>query len=329
MLTTRSNLACSALLATCIVAQTAATLAAGAFDNPIKNNSLAVSPNEAIAVVSYSDEPTVLVYNLKSGKVRAKLTGFVTPRNIVFTPDGAQFYISDSSTGRITRYDSASLKPTAFLAAGPGVFGTALSANGSRLYANNQAASTVTVFDLKADKAEVVITGFAQPRQGVRLGPDGKQLYVTNFLGDKITLVDTSTNKITGEIVGFDKIRAISITADGKRLYAANSGSNSIAIIDLETKKIIDTVKVGEDPYGAALTADGRFLYSGNLKGNSLSVIDTATAKVVATITGLNEPRQAIVFSKDGQRVFVLNRDLSIAVVDRATNAVVRTFRAG
>ena len=87
-------------------------------------------------------------------------------------------------------------------------------------------------------------------------------------------------------------------------------------------------MKVGEDPYGAALTSDDRFVYSGNLKGNSLSVIDTASAKVVATVTGLNEPRQAIVFSKDGSRAFVLNRDLSIAVVDRATNTVASTLRA-
>ena len=185
------------------------------------------------------------------------------------------------------------------------------------------------MYDLKTGTADVVITGFAQPRQGVRLGPDGRQLFVTNFLGDKITLVDIATNKIAGEIVGFDKIRAISITSDGKKLYAANSGSNSIAIVDLETKKIVETVTVGEDPYGAALTADGRFVYSGNLKGNSLSVIDTATAKVVATVTGLHEPRQAIVFSKDGKRVFVLNRDLSIAVIDRASNTVGRTLRSG
>ena len=108
----------------------------------------------------------------------------------------------------------------------------------------------------------------------------------------------------------------------------ANSGSNSIAIVDLETRKITDTVKVGEDPYGAALTSDGRFVYSGNLKGNSLSVIDTASAKVVATVTDLDEPRQAVVFSKDGSRAFVLNRDLSIAVVNRANNTVASTLRA-
>ena len=144
MVTSRFAFIRGGLLAACVVAQSAVVYSEGAFDNQIKNNSLAVSPNEAIAVVSYSDEPTVLVFDLNRGNVRSRLTGFVTPRNIVFTPDGTRFHISDSATGRITRFDSASLKRTGDIAAGPGVFGTTISADGSKLYANNQAASTVT-----------------------------------------------------------------------------------------------------------------------------------------------------------------------------------------
>lgn len=183
------------------------------------------------------------------------------------------------------------------------------------------------MFDTKTMLAEAVIPGFAQPRQGVKLSPDGKTVFVTNFLGDKITLVDTATNKITGEIAGFDKLRAISITKDGKTLFAANSGRNTIGVVDVAARKVTSEVVVGKDPYGAALTPDGRFVYSGNLKDNSLSVIDTGTLKVVATVTGLNEPRQAIAFSADNAHAYVLNRDLSVAVVDRAKNAVISTMK--
>ena len=44
-------------------------------------------------------------------------------------------------------------------------------------------------------------------------------------------------------------------------------------------------------------------------------------------ISGLNEPRQAIAFSADNAHAYVLNRDLSVAVVDRAKNAVVSTMK--
>ena len=90
------------------------------FDGNIRNNSLALSPDESMAVVSYSERPAVVAYTLKTGAVQGVLRGYVTPRNIVFAPDGQSFYVSDSSLGNITRIDSVSLKTQATLAAGPG-----------------------------------------------------------------------------------------------------------------------------------------------------------------------------------------------------------------
>lgn len=297
------------------------------FDGAIHNNSLAVSPDETIAVASYSERPDVLVYDLRGGRVRKVLHGYITPRNVVFDPTGSSFYLSDSSLGRIDRIDSRTLQTVSSLAAGAGAFGTAISGDGRTLYVNNEAANTITRFDLTNQRPEAVITGFAQPRQGIRLSADGAMLYVTNFLGDKITVVDTKSDHIVGEIAGFDKIRAISVSADGKTLYAANSGSNSIAVVDLDARRIRAFVPVGQDPYGAALSPDGLTLYSGNLADNSLTVVDVSALRAVRTIAGFDEPRQAIVFSHDGARAYVLNKDLSITNVDLATGAIARTIR--
>ena len=305
----------------------ATSRAEAAFDADIKNNSLAVSPDEHLAAVSYSDEKRVIVYNLKTGQPIKTLEGYVSPRNIVFAPDGKRFFVSDSSLGTVNVVDAATFETVARYPVGYGVFGTVLSADGHTLYANNEAASTVTAVDTADGSAKAVIPGFAQPRQGIRLGPDGKEAFVTNFLGDKISVVDLATHRITGEIIGFKALRAISISKDGKTLYAGNSGGNEVAIVDLAKREIVERVPVGKDPYGAALTPDGRFVYSGNKADNSLSIIDTGTHKVVGTITGLQEPRQAIVFTKDGTTAYVLNKDLSIAVVDTMTRQIVNTIK--
>jgi len=310
------------------VAASASATQRWTFDGAIHNNSLALSPDDGTAVVSYSERPDVVVYNLKTGKVRKVLNGFVTPRNIVFAPSGEFFYVSDSSRGTVAKIATSSLKTVSTLPAGPGAFGTVLSKDGGTMYVNNQAASTVTRFDLASGEPRAVITGFAQPRQGVRLSPDGSALYVTNFMGDKITIVNTATNKIDGEITGFNKLRAISVTADGKTLFAANSGSDTIAVVDLDKRAIDSTIPVGKDPYGAALSPDGQRVYAGNLGDNSLSVIDVASRSVVATITGFKEPRQAIVFTRDGKTAYVLNEDLGIAKVDLASNRVEATLAA-
>ena len=316
------------LLLCCIVAASAlcsvGVRASTPFDADIKNNSLAVSPDEHLGVVSYSDEKRVIVYDLQAGKVLRVLDTFITPRNIVFAPDGLRFYVSDSSLGTVSVIDATSFATLASYPVGYGVFGTVLTADGGTLYANDEAASTLTAVSTADGSAKAVVTGFAQPRQGVRLGPDGKEAFVTNFLGDKISVVDLATHKITGEITGFRALRAISITKDGKTFYAGNSGSNEIAVVDLAKREIVARVPVGKDPYGAALTPDGKFVYSGNKADNSLSVVDTVTLKVVATITGFDEPRQAIVFTRERETAYVLNKDLSISVLDTATRKIVR-----
>lgn len=297
------------------------------FDGGIQNNTLAISPDEKQAVVARSGKPEVIVYDLTTGKVSAVLKHFNTPRNVVFAPDGKSFYVSDSSLGLVERVDAVTFNTRGYAAAGPGAFGTVLSKDGKVLYINNQASNTVTSMNTETNIANAVITGFSQPRQGVRLSPDGKVLYVTNFVSDKITLVDTQTHKITGEISGFNKIRAISVTADGKTLFAANSGNNTIAVVDTTTQKVTDTIPVGQQPYGAALSPDGKFIYSGNLGDNSVSIIDVPTHKVIATVTGFNEPRQAIVFTRDNRKVYVLNKDLSISVIDRETQRIVSAIK--
>lgn len=202
------------------------------FDGEIQNNTLAISPNEKQAVVARSGLPEVIVYDLTTGKVSTVLERYNTPRNIVFAPDGKSFYVSDSSLGLIERVDATTFECLEQYAAGPGAFGTVLSKDGKTLYINNQASNTVISMNTVTKVANAVITGFSQPRQGVRLSPDNRQLYVTNFSSDKIMLVDTATNKITGHVDGFNKIRAISIMPDGKTLFAANSGNDTISVVD-------------------------------------------------------------------------------------------------
>src|SRR6516165_6567162 len=71
-----------------VPATVAAAMPRWTFDGAIHNNSLAVSPDETIAVASYSERPDVVVYDLRTGAVRAVLHGYITPRNIVFEPSG-------------------------------------------------------------------------------------------------------------------------------------------------------------------------------------------------------------------------------------------------
>ncbi len=297
------------------------------FDGDIKNNSLAISPDESIAVASYSDSVKVKVYNIKTGRTIKNIVGFINPRNIIFSPDGKIFYVTDSGLGLLMAYDVATLKLIKTYPVGYGAFGSTMNKNGDLIFINNEAASTVTVIDLVSKSVKKIITGFAQPRQGVKLNPANTKLYVTNFANDKITVVDVTTFKIDTTISGFNKIRAISITKDGNTLFAANSGTNSIAVVDVMTGNIIKEIPVGKDPYGASLSPDESILLTGNKMDNTLSLIDIPSLTTKKIITGFKEPRQAIVFSKNGKQVYVLNNDLSVSIVSLAANKIIRTIQ--
>lgn len=165
------------------------------FDTHITNNSLAVSPDERIAIVSDSREQSILVYDLSKGKLRKKIDGFGSPRNIVFIDDGSEFVVSDSTLGTLRFYSIKNFTLKDEVVIGPGAFGTAVSPDGKTLYVNNQAHNSVTVVDLEKRKPIDVITGFAQPRQGIKVSSDGKYIFVTNFQGDKVSIVDATTKK--------------------------------------------------------------------------------------------------------------------------------------
>ncbi len=297
------------------------------FDGAIKNNSLAVSPDEKTAVASYSDSTQIKIYDLDKGSLKTTIKGFVNPRNILFSPDGKLLYITDSSHGYLMAYDAATFQLIEKFPVGYGAFGTTISDDGRRIFINNEAASTVTVLNVANHEADTVIRGFHQPRQGVKLNPENTKLYVTNFENDHITIVDVKTLKTEGEVKGFNKIRAISISKDGKTLYAANSGSSELLVVDVAGKKITQRIPVGKDNYGASLSPDGKFLLSGNKVDNTVSVVDVKTYKNIQTIKGFKEPRQAIVFSKDGKFFYVLNNDLSLDKVSMANYKIVESMK--
>ncbi|MDI3195952.1 beta-propeller fold lactonase family protein, partial [Pseudarthrobacter sp. AL07] len=297
------------------------------FDTDITNNSLAVSPDEKTAVVSDSREKSLLIYDLAEGGLRKKIGGFVTPRNIMFINDGLQFVVSDSSLGTLRFYSTEDYALQDEVVVGPGAFGTAVSPDGKTMYVNNQAHNSVTVVDLEGRKPTDVITGFSQPRQGIKVSPDGRHVFVTNFEGDKVTVFDAASRKIIRELTGFSKIRGISVTADGNTLYAANSGRNSISVVDVLKGEITNEIEVGREPYGAALSPDGRLLFASNKADNTIDVINVTKNTVVKTLEGFKEPRQAIVFSQGQDRAYVLNRDLSVARVNVEDLSLTDTLR--
>ena len=220
-----------------------------AFDADIKNNSLAISPDEKIAVVSNSTIDKIKVYDIENKKQIGELDEFVTPRNISFSKDGKHFYVSDSSYGSVREFDSRSLNNTRSFDLEKGVFGFVISNSGKKMYVNNQHNSTVTVISLRTGEIEKIIEGFSNPRQGIVIDDSDKYIYVTNFKGNDVRVVNTETFEIEKTLSGIPSVRGISVDKDNKFLYGASSSENSINVIDISSGEVVKTIPVGKEPF--------------------------------------------------------------------------------
>ncbi|WP_217198286.1 YncE family protein [Streptomyces buecherae] len=309
------------------------------FDGTINNNAMAISPDERTAVVTASGFDHVRLVDLRDGHTIKRINGYVTPRNVLFAPDGGSFIVSDSTLGVVDRIAVGTFRVTHRLPLGAGVFGTAQSRDGRRLFANNQAAGTVTEVDQTTRRAvpNGVISGFDHPRQGVKLAPAEDRLFVTNY-GDgrtgTISIVDVTTTTDRPkpvDITGFAGVRGLSVSRDGKRLYAANSADDSISFVTLgqHIEHVKHPVGEGKAPYGAVLSPDESVLFVGNLQDSTVTAMDPVTGRGADLRDErhlLKGPRQAITFSSDSRTAWVLNEDLAIAVVDVASRTVTHTL---
>lgn len=283
------------------------------FDQQIKNNSLAINKSETLAIASYSDDRSVKVYDLKKKKLIATLD-YVTPRNIQFASDGKSFYISDSSLGVVQQVSAKTLEVMHEAKVGQGTFGFAV--DKQKMFINNEAANTVTVLNLDNWQIEQVITGFANPRQGIKVGPSGRYVYVTNFAGDDVRVIDTDSWQIVKTLNGIPGVRAIAISPDETKLYGASSKTNSLRVVSIKDNQILKILPTDKDPYGASLSGDGKTLITGNKEDGTVQVFNLADNRLIKTIPGFDEPRQAIIYSKTLGNIYVLQKDLSIAIVN-------------
>ena len=226
------------------------------------------------------------------------LTGFVTPRNILFTPDGTQILISDSTRGDVAVVDADTFKEVAAIPIGAGVRNRRRSRGPTSLcqqpglehgYGPSRPPPSTDASPSSPAFPNPAIGGvkLESRRRLDSLSPTSP--------ATRITVVETATLKSVGGDRRFRwRHRHLDLPSTTRTLYAASP----VAQLDLGRRSEVRTairasVPVGRDPYGAApeaLTVDAFTLATRST--TLLTVIDTGTNKPVRTIAGFDEPRR-------------------------------------
>ena len=256
---------------------------------------------------------------------------FLSGMALLAIPAQAQtFAYVTSSSGFVSKIDTASNTVVATIPVGNLPTGLAVTPDGTRVYVANDYDDTVSVIDTAKDIVVATIQAGHTP-QFIAITPDGTRAYVTD-VSSSVSVIDTASNTVVATIPDGDFSWGIAITPDGTRAYVTNTRSNTMSVIDTASNAVIATIPVGDFSYGVAITPDGSRAYVTHFLSNLVSVIDTASNTLVDTITVRDRPI-GVAITPDGTRAYVTSGSFNtsgvVSVIKTATNAVFATVHLG
>ncbi|WP_437516751.1 TIR domain-containing protein [Sorangium sp. So ce1099] len=284
----------------------------------------ALSP-DGQRIVSASDDTTLKVWDLATGKLLSTLEGhsdWVTA--CALSPDG-QRIVSASVDKTLKVWDLATGKLLSTLEGhSDWVTACALSPDGQRIVSASFD-RTLKVWDLATGKLLSTLEGHSDWVTACALSPDGQRIVSASF--DRTLKVwDLATGKLLYTLEGHsDWVTACALSPDGQRIVSA-SADTTLKVWDLATGKLLSTLEGHSRVVNAcALSPDGQRIVSASAD-TTLKVWDLATGKLLYTLEGHSGGVTAFALSPDGQRIISASADSTLKVWDFATGKLLSTL---
>ncbi|MFE1903592.1 YncE family protein [Streptomyces gardneri] len=254
--------------------------------------------------VSSSDGAThrLTVYSTATGDPVGEPVALPAPATVMALGASGTVYLGLST--RIASYDTASGTLTdQRIAIDGSVTQLAADPGQGRLYAGNQAAKSVTVYDTAtgAPVGEPVVLPFHPAGLAVdTTHHTGYATYVggavengTVVYRNVLTTVDGTTGRLTGTVsLGSTALGSMGVTVDpvGRTGYVANLAAGTVSVVDLREQKVTGTLAVDGNPKALAYDPGTSTLYAARTGASSVAVVDPAKGEVTETITTGERP---------------------------------------
>jgi YVTN family beta-propeller protein len=234
-----------------------------------------------LAVVATVLVAACVIARVPSAKADAAEPRYLSPGEMVFSPDGQRLYVVCERGDQLLVVDTKTHQVTARVAVGHAPRGTAISPDGSRIYVTNSWEDTVSVIDTKSlTQVQLLTTGF-EPT-GTVITHDAKILYVANRLSDDISVIDLASGREIKRLMAGRGASYLALSADGKRVYCSHvypkiTGSRTvpqseITVIDTSTQTVAERIPLHNvgGVFQLALTADGSLGVAAQLRPKNL-----------------------------------------------------------
>jgi YVTN family beta-propeller protein len=221
---------------------------------------------------------------------------------------------------------------------------------------------TAAVLSPEGDRVVLLLCGWRQPGEGIQVvdrktgaveqtlplnaaflglvfAPDGKTLYASGGNDDVVHVFRWNDRRAeaAGTIAltppkkdpkqpGRAYPAGLGVSPDGTRLYAAENLGDAIDVIDTATRRVIQRVKTERYPYGVAVAANGD-VYASCWGDRTIDVFRPIKNGLLQRRTRIAAGRHPSALLIDGKRLYAACATTdSIAVIDTATNRVVKTL---
>ncbi len=264
-------------------------------------NSVAISPDSQ-TLVSASDDRTVTLWNLKTGKRIFTFFGCLKGVfSVVFSPDG-QMIVSGDLDKTITSWklDTKAMRSFYGHSGSPYshssyIYSVAFTPDGKTL-ASGSADKTIKIWDLRRWVSTRTLSGHLDTVWSVAISPDGQTL-ASGSADKTIRLWRLNSWEQPRILTGHSGwVMSVAISPDGRTL-ASGSGDATIKLWNLHTGELLSTLAGHSNAVlSVAISPDGETLASASRDG-TIKLWNLGTGELLHTLTG----RNPVAFSPDGQ----------------------------
>ncbi|HEY6744910.1 MAG TPA: beta-propeller fold lactonase family protein [Mycobacteriales bacterium] len=230
------------------------------------------------------------------------------PKQVAFTPDGREIWVSLLGGHGLQVFDRATMRPTADVRLGShGAVEVVFTRDGRTVYASQMETASVFEIDRRTHRVRRQLPTKGTWSKVMALSADERTMYVANWVSNDVSEIDLASGRVRRLLPTVTTPRGLYPTADGRRLYVAGYARGELASVDLATGR--STVLLHTGGAMRHLVADpihGR-LYADDMGTNQAFVVDLR-ASTVRKLADTGHTPNTIDLSPDGRVLYVSNR---------------------